>query len=120
MNRWVLLQHEISSKNLIDLHYDFLIEGEFYCYTWKLNEIPTPNKGLVKIKKQSNHRLVWLSRNEYELSNNRGFVKRIDHGTYSYMFQKQDTQELKIILNGNLLNGLLVIDGNFCHLTKSN
>ena len=34
--------------------------------------------------------------------------------------QKKESQELKIILNGKLLNGLFIIDRNFCQLTKNN
>ena len=120
MNRWVLLEHKILSRNIFDIHYDFLVEDKYDCLTWKLHEIPSINEGLIKIGKQPNHRLVWLSRVEYQLSNNRGLVKRIDHGTFSNIFHKQDYRELKITLNGNLLNGLLTIDSKFCKLTKNN
>ena len=120
MNRWVLLEHKIHSTKSIDMHYDLLIEGEIDCNTWKLYEIPTLDKCIVKIIKQSQHRLIWLTRVEYELSNNRGFVKRIDHGTFSHVVHKQGSKELKFILNGNSLNGLLTIYENFCHLTKCN
>ena len=120
MNRWVLLEHKILVSNLFDIHYDFLIEDHSDCFTWKFHEIPSINKSFVKIVKQPNHRLVWLSRVEYQLSKNRGLVKRIDQGTSSYFFYNQDLQKLKIILNGELLQGLLTIDGNFCQLTKNN
>ena len=70
MNRWVLLEHKILGSKLIDIHYDFLVEDHLDCFTWKFNEIPSLNKGFVKITKQPNHRLVWLSRVEYQLSNN--------------------------------------------------
>ncbi len=120
MNRWVLLEHKIDGKNLVDIHYDFLIENKLDCLTWKFLEIPSLNKSFVEIEKQPNHRLVWLSRVEYQLSNNRGLVKRIDHGTFSNIFHKKDYRELRIILNGNILNGLLTIDSNFCKLTKNN
>ena len=120
MNRWVLLEHKILGSKLIDIHYDFLVEDYLYCLTWKLDEIPSLNKGVLKIVKQPNHRLVWLSRVEYQLSNNRGLVKRIDHGIFSNISDNQHSQELKIILNGKLLNGLFIIDGNFCQLTKNN
>tara|TARA_B100000524_G_scaffold316343_1_gene194857 strand:+ start:176 stop:538 length:363 start_codon:yes stop_codon:yes gene_type:complete len=120
MNRWVLLEHKIHNSNLVDIHYDFLFEDQLSCFTWKLQEIPLLNKGFVKIRKQPNHRLVWLSRTEYQLSNNRGLVKRIDHGTSSYSFNNGDSPEVKIVLNGNLLNGLFVIDGNFCQLIDIN
>ena len=120
MNRWVLLEHKIFSSKELDIHYDFLVEDKLDCFTWKFYEIPLLNKGFVKIGKQPNHRLVWLSRVEYQLSNNRGLVKRIDHGTFSYISNNQDSQELKISLNGTLLKGLLTINGNFCQLTKNN
>ena len=120
MNRWVLLEHKVFDGKVIDIHYDFLIEDKFDCFTWKLYEIPLLNKGFVKIRKQPNHRLVWLSRVQYQLSNNRGLVKRIDNGTFSYISHNQDSQELKIILNGKLLKGLLTINGSFCQLTKNN
>ena len=120
MNRWVLLEHKIVGSKLLDIHYDFLIEDQLECLTWKFNEIPTLNKGLVEIGKQPNHRLVWLSRIEYKLSNNRGLVKRIDNGTFSYISNYQDSQELQIILNGKILNGVFTIDDNYCQLTKKN
>ncbi len=120
MNRWVLLEHKVTGSKLIDIHYDFLVEDQLDCFTWKFYEIPLLNKGFVEIRKQPKHRLVWLSRVEYQLSNNRGFVKRIDHGTFSYISHNKDSQDLQIILNGQLLDGLLVIDGNLCQLTKKN
>ena len=120
MNQWVLLEHKILGSKLIDIHYDFLIEDQFDCLTWKFHEIPALNKGGLEIRKQPNHRLVWLSRIEYKLSNNRGLVKRIDHGSYSYILHNQDSKKLQIILNGNLLKGLLIIDGNYCQLRETN
>ena len=120
MNRWVLLEHKIIDSNLIDIHYDFLIEGERECLTWKLYKIPSIYTGYVEIRKQVNHRLVWLSRVEYKLSNNRGLVKRIDHGTFINISKSSEPPEFQIILNGKLLNGLLIIDGNLCQLRKKN
>ena len=120
MNRWVLLEHKILGSKLIDIHYDFLVEDQSDCITWKFHEIPVLNKGFVEIRKQPNHRLIWLSRVEHQLSNNRGLVKRIDRGTFSCISHNQDSQELKIILNGKLLKGLLTINESFCQLTKNN
>ena len=119
MNRWVLLEHKVSMGKLVDIHYDFLVEDEIECLTWKFLEIPSANKGSVEIVRQPNHRLVWLSRIEYELTRNRGLVQRIDHGTFINVSSKLDFQELKLILDGNLLNGIFEISGNFCQLTKN-
>ena len=120
MNRWVLLEHKILVNNLIDLHYDFLVEDELDCLTWKMYEIPSFSRGYIEIVKQANHRLIWLSRVEYNLSKKRGFVKRIDYGSFINTSIESDSQEFKFILTGNLLNGLLSITGNFCKLTKLN
>ena len=120
MNRWVLLKHKVSRDNLVDIHYDFLVEDGKDCLTWKLREIPTFNSGYVEIVKQSNHRIVWLSRQEYKLSKNRGFVLRIDNGTFIKTSNQSETQTLKLVLNGHFLNGFLEISGNFCRLTENN
>ena len=119
MNRWVLLEHKVSLGKLVDIHYDFLVEDELECLTWKFSEIPASNKGSVEIVRQPNHRLVWLSRLEHELSRNGGLVQRIDHGIFIKVTPDLDFQEIKLILDGNLLNGLLEISGNFCKLTKN-
>ena len=118
MNRWVLLEHKVSLDKLVDIHYDFLIEDEIECLTWKFLEIPSSNKGFFEIVRQPNHRLVWLSRLEHELTRNRGLVQIIDHGTFIKVSANLDFQELKLILDGHLLNGLFEISGNFCKLTK--
>ena len=120
MNRWVLLEHKILNSKIKELHYDFLVEDKFDCFTWKLHEIPSFKKASFKITKQPNHRLVWLSRAEYTLPNDRGLVKRIDNGTFSHLSNKEDSQDLKIVLDGNLLKGVLTIDGNLCQFTRNN
>tara|TARA_Y100001970_G_C14222383_1_gene853452 strand:+ start:394 stop:756 length:363 start_codon:yes stop_codon:yes gene_type:complete len=119
MNRWVLLEHKVFTGNLVDIHYDFLVEDEVDCLTWKFLEIPSLNKGFFEIVRQPNHRLVWLSRVEYELSRNRGLVKRIDHGVYINVLLKLDLPELKLILDGKILSGLFEISDNFCRLIKN-
>ena len=118
MNKWALLEHKVYSAKSFHIHYDFLVENGMDCLTWKFLEIPSSNKGFVQIVRQPNHRLVWLSRVDHQLSRNRGKVKRIDHGTFINVSPKLDFAELKLILDGNLLNGLFEISGNFCKLTK--
>ena len=118
MNRWVLLEHKTFDSNLVNMHYDLLVEDELECITWKLYKIPTFYEGFFEIEKQPNHRLVWLSRVEHKLSKNRGLVKRIDRGTFSNISHKLDSQEIIIKFDGKLLNGVLRIYGNVCQLTK--
>ena len=119
MNNWVLLKHKVYSNGFIDIHYDFLVENEIDCLTWKFFKIPILNKASVEIFKQPNHRLVWLTRQEYKLSENRGFVKRIDHGTFKNVADRLDSQYFRCILDGKLLCGLIEISGNSCRLIKN-
>ena len=120
MNRWVLLEHKVDFSNSLDIHYDFLVENEIDCLTWKFLKLPLLNKAPIEIVKQPNHRLVWLSRLEYELSGNRGFVKRIDHGIFRNVSNKFNSECFRFILDGKLLYGIFEISGNSCRLSKNN
>ena len=119
MNKWVLLEHKVYSDNSINIHYDFLVENGIDCLTWKFLKLPLSNTASIEISKQPNHRLVWLSRIEHELSDNRGFVKRIDHGIFKSVSDKLDSEYYRFILDGELLSGLFEISGNSCRLSKN-
>ena len=119
MNKWVLLEHKVYSDNFLeDIHYDFLVEDGKDCLTWKFLQLPLLNQDSIEIFKQPNHRLVWLSRIEHELSGNRGLAKRIDHGTFKNLSDKLNSEYCRLILDGELLYGLFEISGNFCRLNK--
>ena len=92
MNKGVLLEHKVYSDNSFDIHYDFLVENGIDCLTWKLLKLPLLNQAFIEIIKQPNHRRIWLSRIEHELSDNRGSVKRIDHGTFKSISDKLDSE----------------------------
>ncbi len=119
MNKWVLLEHKIDSANSLDIHYDFLVENGIDCLTWKFFKLPLLNQASIEILKQPNHRLVWLSRIEHELSDNRGYVKRIDHGTFKNVSDKLNSENFRFILDGALLCGLFEISANSCTLSKN-
>ena len=120
MNKWVLLEHKVYSGNSFDIHYDFLVENGKDCLTWKFLNIPLLNQASIEIFKQPNHRLVWLSRVEHELSGNRGFVKRVDRGIFKEVSDNLDSECFRFILDGKLLYGLFEISGNTCRLNKNN
>ena len=120
MNKWALLEHTVYFANSIDIHYDFLVENGIDCLTWKFLKLPLFNKSSVEIFKQPNHRLIWLSRVEHELSRNRGSIKRIDHGILKNVSDKLDSEFCRFILDGELLHGLFEISGNSCRLSKNN
>ena len=119
MNKWVLLEHQVYSDNSIGFHYDFLVENGIDCLTWKFLKLPLLNQASIEISKQPNHRLLWLSRIEHELSDNRGFVKRIDHGIFKSISDKLDSEYYRFILDGELLYGLFEISANSCRLSKN-
>ena len=120
MNKWVLLEHKVFSDTSLDVHYDFLVENQVDCLTWKFLKLPLLNQASVEIFKQPNHRLVWLSRAEHELSGNRGVVKRIDHGIFKKVSDRFDSECFRFILDGELLYGLFEISDNSCRLSKNN
>ena len=119
MNNWVLLEHKVCYGKSLDIHYDFLVEHEIDCLTWKFLKLPLLNQASIEIYKQPNHRLVWLSRIEHKLSENRGFVKRIDQGIFKNVSDKFDSEYYRFILDGELLNGLFEISANSCQLSKN-
>ena len=120
MNKWVLLEHKVFSGISLDIHYDFLVENEIDCLTWKFFKIPVLNQASVEIIKQPNHRLIWLSREQYKLSGNRGFVKRIDHGILKNISDKLGSEWYEFNLDGKLLHGFFEISGNSCRLSDNN
>ena len=119
MNKWVLLEHKVYSAHSLDIHYDFLVENGIDCLTWKFLKLPLLNQASIEISKQPNHRLIWLSRIEHELSDNRGFVKRIDHGIFKNVSTDLDSENYRFILDGELLSGLFEISANSCRLSKN-
>ena len=119
MNKWVLLEHKVYSANSFDIHYDFLVENGMDCLTWKILKLPKLNKDSIEISKQPNHRLIWLSRIEHELSDNRGFVKRIDHGIFKNVSDKLNSEYYRFILDVVLLYGLFEISSNSCRLRNN-
>ena len=120
MNKWVLLEHKISAVKSSEIHYDFLLENGKNCLTWKFFKLPLSNQASIEIFKQPNHRLVWLSRKEYELSGNRGLVKRIDNGVFKNVSDQLDSECFRFILDGNVLSGLFEISRNSFRLIKNN
>ena len=120
MNKWVLLEHKVFSANSLEnIHYDFLVENGMDCLTWKFLKLPLLKKASIEISKQPNHRLIWLSRIEHELSDNIGFVKRIDHGIFKNVSKDSDSENYRFILDGELLFGLFEISANSCRLSKN-
>ena len=120
MKRWTLLKHEIKNNEILDVHYDFLLENGQDCQTWKLLNLPKLNGPSVTIFKHSNHRLIWLTIEKKLLTNNRGYVQRVDNGTFTLLGIDLDSNNFSLILKGNYLEGLFKKNGDTCKLISFN
>tara|TARA_Y100000589_G_scaffold289547_1_gene291713 strand:- start:37 stop:402 length:366 start_codon:yes stop_codon:yes gene_type:complete len=120
MNRWTLLKHEIIKNEILDFHYDLLLENGQNCKTWKLLILPILDGPSVEIFKHSNHRLIWLSVENKLLTKNRGYVKRVDHGIFEPIEIDIDRNNFSIILKGKSLKGLFKKKANLCRLISLN
>ena len=120
MNRWTLLKHERIKDDLFDVHYDFLLENGQYCKTWKLFVLPELDGQVVEIFKHSDHRLIWLTIESKLLTNNRGYVQRVDYGIYKPLGFDIDSSNFSIILEGKSINGLFKKNINVCQLISIN
>ena len=120
MNRWNLLKHERENDERYDVHYDFLIENGQDCKTWKLLNLPKLDGQSVEIFKHSNHRLIWLTIESKHLTNNRGYVHRVDNGTFKLLGVDIDRNNFSIILKGKFINGLFRKNADLCQLISLN
>ncbi len=120
MNRWTLLKHERMNNEILDVHYDFLLENGKDCKTWKLPIFPILDGPSVEIFKHSNHRLIWLTRESKLLTKNRGYVKRVDNGIFKSLGVSIESDKFSLILKGKLICGLFKIDANLCQLISLN
>ena len=120
MNRWTLLKHEKIDNKKLDIHYDFLLENGEYCKTWKLLIFPKPDGVSVDIFEHSNHRLIWLTIESKLLTNNRGYVQRVDNGIFKPLGVDIDGNTFSIILQGKCINGLFKKTANLCQLISLN
>ena len=120
MNRWTLLKHEIINNEILDVHYDFLLENGQDCKTWKLPILPTLDGPSVEIFKHSNHRLIWLTIESKLLTRNRGYVKRVDNGIFKPLGVDINSNNFTIILKGKSINGLFKKNANLCQLVSLN
>ena len=120
MNRWTLLKHEKTINEILDVHYDFLLENGQDCKTWKLPILPILDGPSVEIFKHSNHRLIWLTIENKLLTNDRGYVQRVDNGTFKVLGVGINSNNFSIILKGNYINGLFIKNANLCQLISLN
>ena len=120
MNRWTLLRHEKINNKILDVHYDFLLENGQDCKTWKLINLPEIDGEPVTIFEHSNHRSIWLTIESKFLTKNRGYVQKVDNGTFKRLGVDIDKNNFSVILIGERIKGLFKKNANLCQLISIN
>lgn len=89
MPRFALLTHDFPF-----CHWDFLLESDEACRTWRLLDDPE-NHGSVVAEALAPHRLLYL---DYEgpVSGDRGAVTRIDSGPFDWLIDQADLVEVAL------------------------
>lgn len=104
MPRFVLLYHECPPSLGRPSHWDLMLEDEGVLLTWALAAQPAGDLGEREIAAQrlADHRLAYL---DYEgpVSGNRGHVRRIDAGVFTW--EVRTPEQLRIKAAGKLLSG---------------
>lgn len=106
---FALLEHDTTAPTCPpppgrDVHYDLIIEvhNAERLPTWRLARNPLDAPGDIPAQRIADHRHAYLNY-EGPVSNNRGFVRRIDHGPVHVDQLVGD--ELVARLSGDRLNG---------------
>ena len=96
MPRFVVLTHDHPF-----LHWDLMLEAGEHLRTWRLLELPGPEK-VIAAEALPDHRALYL---DYEgpVSGGRGEVRRWDAGTCEVVGDSDDAVDLE--LAGNVLRG---------------
>jgi DNA polymerase Ligase (LigD) len=116
MPRFVLLYHDCPPDYERPSHWDLMLESGNALRTWALAELPeawqanespmVANGELVKAVELADHRLAYL---DYEgpVSGERGWVQRVDGGTYDTIADAKDCMEIR--LDGRIVRGYLTL-----------
>lgn len=105
MHRFVVLRHEPGAASDRKLHWDLMLEDDSGLRTWALDSEPRSGAS-IDATELPEHRKDYL---DYEgpVSNDRGFVTRVDHGTYTVI--RQSSAELVIEIEGEHLRAAVTL-----------
>ena len=107
--KWALLEHTDSPEDPIGLHFDFLLEDNHGCRSWRLRQMPIldgPPQEAIPI---AVHSLEWLEISEREGSGGRGWAKRLITGFFSGELPDNDIDPVEIKLYSKEMSGSLEI-----------
>ena len=116
--RFVILRHYFSAGGNGEFfdHFDLMLEQNSKLATWQLEELPSPDKGVVA-KKLPDHRVVYL---DYEgpVSGGRGSVEQVMAGIYEICEKNDSCLEVLLTSKGQLLR-LKIVSGSSGTVTVS-
>ena len=116
--RWVLLRHIGALDDLRGIHFDFLLEDQKCCRSWRLSDIPLVDGPLVNAVFIAPHALEWLDIQEKVLSRNRGVATRIKKGIFFKSPQSFQQSSINLSLTWDDLEVKLLIDNNACRISS--
>ncbi len=118
--RWVLLRHIGAPDDLVGIHFDLLLEDVDGCRTWRLPSIPVVDGKKVEVTSSPVHNLDWLNRIESKLSGDRGWVNRLEGGTYHGSLPIDQHDSVDLDLDSKSIFGRLEIKDGFCRIYSLN
>ena len=110
--RWVLLRHTGAKDDAKGIHFDFLLEDEEFCRTWRLSDIPLLDGPYVKSLYIAPHKLYWLDIKEKVISGNRGVATRVKKGIFWESLPSIENRFINLSLEWEDVEGELAIDEN--------
>ena len=117
--KWILLEHIGAPDDPAGRHFDFLLEDDNACRSWRLRNILTLDGPSQEAFPLSAHSLDWLEISECEVSAGRGWAKRVIGGWFSGELPVDETEILCVELHSNEMSGNLEIKNSqfkFCSL----
>ena len=114
--RWVLLRHIGAPDDLAGIHFDLLLEDVDGCRTWRLPSIPVVDGKKVEVRSSPVHSLDWLNRIEGKVSGDRGWVIRLEDGTYSGHLPIDQHDLVDLDLDSKSISGRLEIKDGLCRI----
>ena len=118
--RWVLLRHIGAPNDLAGIHFDLLLEDVDGCRTWRLPSVPVLDGKKVQVIRSPLHNLDWLNSIESEVSGGRGWVKRLESGTFIGQLPLNQHDPVSLELDSKRISGRLEIKDGFCRIYSFN
>ena len=115
-----MLRHIGAPDDLVGIHFDLLLEDLHGCRTWRLPSVPVLDGKKVEVRISPVHSLDWLNRIEAKVSGGRGWVMRLEAGTYSGNLPIDQHDSVDLDLDSKSISGRLEIKDGFCRIYSFN